>query len=144
MKDFAITEHYSMYNLTVSEDYPHLVLPNRNFLCRNPYLVSRLTLTTDRILEPIYSYYQKKVIVTSAFRYLLLNSSVGGSKYSQHPKAEAIDFTVENENMLDVFNYIEYNLLGLEWNQLIYYPKMNIIHISMPTKTNNMRTKIKI
>lgn len=56
------------------------------------------------------------VTITSGYRGVLLNSTIGGSSTSQHKYGEAADFVIDGEDLYDVAMWIKDNL---EFDQLI-------------------------
>ena len=89
-----------------------------------------IKLLVDNDLEPVRDMVRKPIIITSGYRSPQLNKIVGGADNSQHMSGCAADFHVKGYNhsmMYEVFLYI-FNTI--EFDQLIYYPSKNIIHVS--------------
>lgn len=95
-----------------------------------------LLVLVDNLLEPIREKFATPMIITSGYRCEKLNKLVGGVDNSQHMKGEAVDFCFagfSKKEMAAVFFEIaeEFN-----FDQLIYYKKKGIIHISYNGKNN--------
>lgn len=95
-----------------------------------------LTVLVDNLLDPIRERFAVPVIVTSGYRCERLNKLVGGVDNSQHMKGEAVDFCFagfSKKEMTAAFFEIaeEFN-----FDQLIYYKKKGIIHISYNRDNN--------
>lgn len=69
----------------------------------------------------------KEINITSWYRNKTLNQKVKGAKNSQHQEGLAIDFKIvgNNSNIKKKLDKI-----NISYDQLIYYPKQNRIHIS--------------
>lgn len=95
-----------------------------------------LVVLVDNVLDPIRERFAIPVIVTSGYRCEKVNKLVGGVDNSQHMKGEAVDFCFagfSKKEMAAAFFEIaeEFN-----FDQLIYYKKKGIIHISYSRKNN--------
>ena len=102
-----------------------------------------IKLLVDNVLEPIRDMVCTPIIITSGYRSPQLNKIVGGVDNSQHMLGCAADFYVKGYNhsmMYEVFLYI-FNTL--EFDQLIYYPSKNIIHVSYVENRNRHEAFIK-
>jgi hypothetical protein len=69
----------------------------------------KLQAVATDLLEPVRVHYHLPLIVTSGYRYPALNSAIGGSKKSQHMKAEAADFHVNGADLTKVWKWIAYD-----------------------------------
>lgn len=100
--------------------------------------VNRALLALARhVLDPIRVHVGAPVCITSGYRCKRLNSLVGGSPTSQHMRGEACDFTVPSLSAAQL-RKLYYNLLTwLDYDQMIYYPRKNIIHVSYVSVANN-------
>ncbi|MGL6066137.1 MAG: D-Ala-D-Ala carboxypeptidase family metallohydrolase [Cetobacterium sp.] len=68
--------------------------------------------------------------VNSWFRCSELNKAVGGSKTSQHMSGLAVDFTTRSNNENIYKSLINAKNQGkISYDQLIWYPKQNFIHV---------------
>lgn len=110
-----------------------LNLPPREDAAR---IYFNLVVLVDNLLEPIRERFAVPMIITSGYRCKRLNKLVGGVDNSQHMKGEAVDFCFagfSKKEMAAAFFEIaeEFN-----FDQLIYYKKKGIIHISYSRKNN--------
>lgn len=90
----------------------------------------------NNVLDPIRERFAIPIIITSGYRCERLNKLVGGVDNSQHMKGEAVDFYFEGfsrKEMADAFFEIAEDF---EFDQLIYYKKKGIIHVSYRRKNN--------
>lgn len=94
-----------------------------------------------RVFDVIREHFKTPIRVSSFFRSLRLNNSVGGSKTSQHVKGQAIDMqgTGKITNQM-IFDYVKENL---DFDQLIheYGTDSNPawVHVSYVSKENNRK-----
>ncbi len=81
------------------------------------------------VLQPLRNHYKRPVIITSGYRCIELNKTIGGSANSQHTKGEAADIVVEGIPAYKVAEYLErtadYDQLILERRNLI-----DFVHVS--------------
>lgn len=92
----------------------------------------------NNLLDRIRERFAVPMIVTSGYRCEELNKLVGGVDDSQHMKGEAVDFYFagfsKKEMAAAFFEIAE----EFDFDQLIYYKKKGIIHISY-SRENNRR-----
>lgn len=87
------------------------------------------------VLDPIREAWGQPLKVTSGYRSPQLNVAVGGVPTSAHMEGCAVDITLcswSTRKMSELFNLIE-NMVddgAIEIDQVIYYRKKKIIHIS--------------
>ena len=106
-------------------------------------IVRNINLLVDNVLDPVRDMFNTPIIITSGYRCPQVNRLVGGVDNSQHMSGCAADFHVQGYNhsmMYEVFLYI-FNTL--EFDQLIYYPSKNIIHVSYVENCNRHEAFIK-
>lgn len=130
MKHFTFRELLHS-NVALQNDV--LNLPPREDAAR---IYFNLVVLVDNLLEPIRERFAVPMIITSGYRCKRLNKLVGGVDNSQHMKGEAVDFCFagfSKKEMAAAFFEIaeEFN-----FDQLIYYKKKGIIHISYSRKNN--------
>ncbi|PHS35717.1 MAG: peptidase M15 [Alkaliphilus sp.] len=95
------------------------------------------------IYEPVRAHFGLAIAISSFYRNPVLNTAVGGSRYSQHRKGEAIDLNgnkwggVSNKA---IFEFIRDNL---EYDQLINEYNYSWVHVSYKLSGKN-RKQIKI
>ncbi len=109
-----------------------------------------MKIVAEEIFEPLREWVGDKVKVNSFFRSPKVNSSVGGSRSSQHCKGQAIDIddTFDNKTNAQMFKWIRENL---DFDQMIWEhgndDNPNWIHVSYVGKVSNrnrcLRTYIK-
>lgn len=95
-----------------------------------------LVVLVDNLLDPIRERFAVPMIITSGYRCKRLNKLVGGVDDSQHMKGEAVDFCFagfSKKDMAAAFFEIAENF---NFDQMIYYKKKGIIHISYSRKNN--------
>ena len=106
-------------------------------------IVRNINLLVDNVLDPVRDMVNTPIIITSGYRCPRVNRLVGGVDNSQHMSGCAADFHVQGYNhsmMYEVFLYI-FNTL--EFDQLIYYPSKNFIHVSYVENCNRHEAFIK-
>ena len=106
-------------------------------------IVRNINLLVDNVLDPVRDMVNTPIIITSGYRCPQVNRLVGGVDNSQHMSGCAADFHVMGftpSMMYEVFLYI-FNTL--EFDQLIYYPSKNIIHVSYVENCNRHEAFIK-
>lgn len=106
-------------------------------------IVRNINLLVDNVLDPVRDMVNTPIMITSGYRCPQVNRLVGGVDNSQHMLGCAADFHVQGYNhsmMYEVFLYI-FNTL--EFDQLIYYPSKNIIHVSYVENCNRYEAFIK-
>lgn len=87
------------------------------------------------VLDPIREAWGQPLIVTSGYRSPQLNAAVGGVPTSAHMEGYAVDITIchwSTRKMGELFNLIA-NMVDdgvIDIDQVIYYRKKKIIHIS--------------
>lgn len=94
-----------------------------------------------RVFDVVREYFDTPLRVSSFYRSLLLNNSVGGAKTSQHVKGQAIDIqaTGDISNKM-IFEYIKDNL---DFDQLIWEfgtdKNPAWVHVSYVSKDKNRK-----
>ena len=98
-------------------------IPNRDEKDNILYTASRMDLIREYLGIPL--------IVLSWFRSEELNTAVKGSKTSAHRFGLAVDVYSTRMSSKDIYNkLIEAQAKGIiRFDQLIYYPKQNFVHI---------------
>lgn len=102
-----------------------------------------LVVLVDNALEPIRERFAVPMIITSGYRCERLNKLVGGVDNSQHMKGEAVDFCFAGfSRKAMTFAFFEI-AEEFDFDQLIYYKKKGIIHISYSRNNNRHQAFIK-
>lgn len=95
-----------------------------------------LEFLVNNLLDCIRERFAVPMIITSGYRCEEVNKLVGGVDNSQHMKGEAVDFYFadfgKKEMAAAFFEIAE----EFDFDQLIYYKKKGIIHISYSRKNN--------
>lgn len=104
---------------------------------------AKLVKLVNNLLVPIREKFATPMIITSGYRCEELNRLVGGKDNSQHRKGEAVDFYFKGFSrraMIEAFfEIVEY----FDFDQLIYYKKKGIIHISYSEGKNRHQVFLK-
>ncbi|HOX23495.1 MAG TPA: D-Ala-D-Ala carboxypeptidase family metallohydrolase [Elusimicrobiales bacterium] len=114
MNNFKLTDHFTFFELTRTDQAELQELNRRKGLCCMP----ELKLLSVAVLEPVRTHYDKPVIIHSGFRCPELNMLIGGSKTSQHMLSQAADFHVKGISLDDVFAWLWHGS-GIPFGQLI-------------------------
>lgn len=110
-----LSPHFTLDELLITKHTDLKTLQNEQV---KPYL-NNLYILCNFILEPIRSYYNVPITVTSGFRGKALNERVGGSKTSQHCYGEAADILVKGKTVDEVFEDIRSGKIDICYRQLI-------------------------
>lgn len=94
----------------------------------NLIFLNRIKKLCFECLDPMASFFELPVKITSGIRDLKLNALVGGEPTSDHLKALACDFVVQGASMSMVYEWMKANTC---YRQLIFYPKKKFIHCSI-------------
>lgn len=95
------------------------------------------------VLDPLRAKIGRPIIITSGYRSQRVNELVGGSKTSQHLSGKAADIHIQGytpQQMDMVYRTIQ---MYYDFDQLIYYPSKNIIHISWNGDKNRQESWVK-
>lgn len=95
------------------------------------------------VLDPLRARIGRPIIITSGYRSQRVNELVGGSKTSQHLLGKAADIHVQGytpQQMDIVYRTIQ---MYYDFDQLIFYPSKNIIHISWNGDKNRQESWVK-
>lgn len=134
MGDFKLSDNFTFYELTDSDEHPDLVDANRE-ACTTAHR-DQLRILCEALLEEVRFEFRRPVIILSGFRSDELNAAVNGSATSQHKLGQAADFFVKGVSVRRVYDWIK-GESGLIYHQLILYPGRNFIHVSLPTGSND-------
>lgn len=110
-------------------------IPNQDEKDNILYTASRMDLIREYLGIPL--------IVLSWFRSEELNTAVKGSETSAHRFGMAVDVYSNKTTSKDIYNkLIEAQTKGvLQFDQLIYYPKQNFVHIGFKLNKDQERKK---
>lgn len=95
-----------------------------------------------RVFDVVRDHFKTPLRVSSFYRSLLLNNSIGGARTSQHVKGQAIDIqgTGDVTNKM-IFDYIKDNL---DFDQLINEYNYSWVHVSYVSKEKNRKQILNI
>lgn len=97
----------------------------------------------SNVLDPLRAMIGRPIIITSGYRSKRVNELVGGSIFSQHMSGKAADIHVQGytpQQMDMVYRTIQ---MYYDFDQLIFYPSKNIIHISWNGDKNRQEAWVK-
>ncbi len=131
-----ISRYFDEKETTVSATGEKLKIkntPNRDEKDNILYTASRMDVIREYLGVPL--------IVLSWFRSEELNTAVKGSKTSAHRFGLAVDVYSTKMNSKDIYNkLIEAQTKGrIQFDQLIYYPKQNFVHIGFKLNKDHER-----
>jgi len=106
-------------------------------------IVRNINLLVDNVLDPVRDMVNTPIMITSGYRCPQVNRLVGGINNSQHMSGCAADFHVQGYNHSMMYKVFLYIFNTLEFDQLIYYPSKNIIHVSYVENCNRHEAFIK-
>ena len=95
------------------------------------------------VLDPLRARIGRPIIITSGYRSQRVNNLVGGSKTSQHMLGKAADIHIQGytpQQMDIVYQTIQ---MCYDFDQLIFYPYKNIIHVSWNGDKNRQESWVK-
>ena len=95
------------------------------------------------VLDPLRARIGRPIIITSGYRSQRVNNLVGGSKTSQHMLGKAADIHIQgytSQQMDIVYQTIQ---MCYDFDQLIFYPYKNIIHVSWNGNKNRQESWVK-
>ena len=112
---FAISKHVSLKEATRSNTAERLNIDN----FPDSSTLAAMQALAENIFEPLRSYVDGPIYITSFFRSPELNKAIGGSSKSQHCLGQAIDLddVLGNATNKEMFDYIRYNL---DFDKLIW------------------------
>ena len=107
--------------------------------------LQRMLLVANKVFEPLRNHFNVPIKIESFYRSMELNHIIGGSKYSQHMKGQAIDIDDDYGHITNT-EMFEYIVNNLDFDQIIFESwdgnDAGWIHVSYK-KTGN-RKKISI
>lgn len=98
-----------------------------------PQEIENLRQLVQNILQPLRTYLNQPIVISSGYRSQLVNDKIGGSATSQHSKGQAADFSVPgmtNAQLIDAIRtlklpydqLIDEQLKGKHWIHVSYSP----------------------
>ncbi len=137
MKHFYFSE---FFNSSIAAENG---IKNEPILDERGRVMLNIKLLVDNVLEPIRDMVCTTIIITSGYRSPQVNKIVGGADNSQHMLGCAADFHVQGYNRSMMYVVFLYIFNTLEFDQLIYYPSKNIIHVSYVENCNRHEAFVK-
>ena len=112
---YAISKYISLKEATRSDTAERLGIDN----FPGSEELANMQALAENIFEPLRSYVDGPIYISSFYRSPDLNSAIGGSKNSQHCLGQAIDLddVLGNASNEEMFNYIKDNL---DFDKLIW------------------------
>ena len=102
-----------------------------------------LKILVDNLLDPIRERFAVPMIITSGYRCERVNKLVGGVDNSQHMRGKAVDFCFASFSRKDMVAAFFEIAEEFDFDQLIYYKKKGIIHISYNRDNNRHQVIMK-
>ena len=134
MKHFRITE---FLRSDTAEKHHVSNIPSDEELLE---VLTNISALIDNVLTPLRSMIGRPIIITSGYRSQRVNELIGGSTTSQHLSGKAADIHVQGytPKQMDMV----YRMIQMHYNfdQLIFYPSKNIIHISWNGDENRLES----
>ena len=93
-------------------------------------VLTNIIALVNNVLDPLRAMIGRPIIITSGYRSQQVNELVGGSKTSQHLMGQAADIHVQGFTPEQMEIVYEIAQMYLDFDQLIFYPSKNIIHVS--------------
>ena len=137
MKYFSIAE---FLRSDAAEKHQVSNIPNDEELLT---VLNNVNALVNNVLDPLRDMMGHPIIITSGYRSQRVNELVGGSKTSQHLTGKAADIHVQGytpQQMDVVYQTIQ---MCFDFDQLIFYPSKNIIHISWNGDKNRQESWVK-
>lgn len=137
MKYFSIAE---FLRSDAAEKYQVSNIPGDEELLK---VLTNINTLVNSVLDPLRAMIGRPIIITSGYRSRQINELVGGSKTSQHLTGKAADFHVRGftpQQMNVVYQTIQ---MLFDFDQLIFYPSKNIIHVSWNGDKNRQQSWVK-
>ena len=137
-----ISKHISWKEGTYSRTGDRLGLDNTP----NEEQIKCMKEVAENLFEPLREWVGGPIKINSFFRGEPVNTAIGGSKYSQHMKGQAIDIddTFGHKTNAEMYHYIKDNL---DFDQLIWEfgdkDNPNWVHVSYVSEDDNRRRCLK-
>lgn len=137
MKYFSYSEFFES---EVAEKHKVSNIPDDAQLSQ---VLGNIKALVHNILDPLRARIGRPIIITSGYRSKRVNELVGGSISSQHMSGKAADIHIQGytpRQMDVVYQTIQ---MCYNFDQLIFYPYKNIIHISWNGDKNRQESWVK-
>lgn len=137
MKHFSYSEFFKS---DTAEKYQVNNIPEDAQLSQ---VLGNIKALVSNVLDPLRAMIGRPIIITSGYRSQQVNELVGGSKTSQHLSGKAADIHIQEytpQQMDMVYRTIQ---MYYNFDQLIFYPSKNIIHVSWNGDKNRQESWVK-
>ena len=137
MKYFSIAE---FLRSDAAEKYQVSNIPSDEELLA---VLNNVNALVNNVLDPLRAMIARPIIITSGYRSQRVNELVGGSGTSQHLSGKAADIHIQGytpQQMDMVYRTIQ---MYYDFDQLIFYPSKNIIHVSWNGNKNRQESWVK-
>lgn len=131
-------KHFRLDEFFFSETAERLGINNTPAADKVSEVVCNIKALVDNVLDPLRRMVGRPIIITSGYRCQSINDVIGGSHNSQHMKGMAADIHVQGYTPEQMQYFYEHIKAWYAYDQLIYYPKKNIIHVSYAEGRNRM------
>jgi uncharacterized protein YcbK (DUF882 family) len=108
-----LTEHFTLSEFTLSQTATRKGINNEP----TPEAIENLKALCLHILEPLREAANAPIRISSGYRSLALNRTIGSKDDSQHIKGQAADFTVSGLSVAQIIELIQ--KLDLPFDQLL-------------------------
>lgn len=136
-------KHFTFRELLHSEVALHNDIVNLPPRYEAAKIYFNLVVLVDNVLDPIRERFAVPVIITSGYRCEKVNKLVGGVNNSQHMKGEAVDFCFAGFSRKEMAAAFFEIAEEFDFDQLIYYEKKGIIHISYSRYNNRHQSFVR-
>ena len=136
-------KHFNLSEFFCSSTAAKNGIENEPSIDERATIVRNINLLVDNVLDPVRDMVNAPIIITSGYRCPQVNRLVGGVDDSQHMSGCAADFHVEGFTPLMMHQVFLYIFNTLEFDQLIYYRRKNIIHVSYVENCNRREAFLK-
>ena len=123
-------KHFNLSEFFRSSTAAKNGIKNKPSIDERATIVRNINLLVDNVLDPVRDMVNAPIIITSGYRCPQVNRLVGGVDNSQHMSGCAADFHVMGFTPAMMYEVFLYIFNTLEYDQLIYYQRKNIIHVS--------------
>ena len=106
-------------------------------------VLNNINALVNNVLDPLRAMIARPIIITSGYRSQRVNELVGGSKTSQHLSGKAADIHVQGYTLQQMDMVYRTIQMYYDFDQLIFYPSKNIIHISWNGDKNRKESWVK-
>lgn len=106
-------------------------------------VLNNINALVTNVLDPLRAMIGRPIIITSGYRSQRVNELVGGSKTSQHLSGKAADIHVQGYTPQQMNVVYQTILMRFDFDQLIFYPSKNIIHVSWNGDKNRRKSWVK-